>query len=58
MRSCKNACFQDLVLMWSLSHLAADGVWVLHRHHQVTSQEVKQDISDIRAQRLQDVFGN
>lgn len=44
--------------MWSLSHLTADGVWVLHRHHQVTSQEVKQDISDIRAQRLQDVFGN
>lgn len=47
-----------MVLMWRLCHLTADGARVFRRHHQVTSQEVKQDISDIRAQCLQDVFGN
>lgn len=41
-----------------MSHLAADGAGILHRHHQVSSHEVKQDVGDISAQRLQDVLGN
>ncbi len=36
----------------------ADGAGILHRHHQVSSQEVDQDVGDVGAQRLQDVFGN
>lgn len=41
-----------------MSHLAADGAGILNRQHQVISQEVKQDVGDISAQRLQDVLGN
>lgn len=39
-------------------HLVGDGAGVLHGHHQVTGQEVDQDVGDVRAQGLQDVLGN
>lgn len=42
----------------SFSNLGADVAWILHRHHQVSRQEVDQDVGDICAQGLQDVLSN
>ncbi len=42
----------------TFSHLIGDGAGILHRHHQVSSQEVDQDVGDVCAQGLQDVLGN
>lgn len=44
--------------MGTLSHLTAEAAGILHRHHQVSSEEVKQDVGDVGAQGLQDVLGN
>lgn len=41
-----------------LSDFVGDGAGVLHGHHQVSSQEVNQDVSDICAHGLQDMLGN
>lgn len=42
----------------SFSNLVADVARVLHGHHQVSRQEVDQDVGDICAQGLQDVLSN
>ena len=38
--------------------LIGDGAGIFHRHHQISSQEVHQDVGDIGAHSLQDVLGD